>query len=106
MFTRRHGLETDKGDLHAGQRANRIPRRVCDVEAATEAAHQDQDQSVQRDHVGDEYISTPGSHHVEIEHSCEGSEEGAAELEGFDPAEEGEHEQENSDGLVIVGTSN
>jgi hypothetical protein len=43
MFAGLDGLETDKGDLHARERADRVPRRVSYVKPAGESTHEDQD---------------------------------------------------------------
>ena len=58
MLAGSDGLETNKGDLHAGKCTDSIPRRVSHVKSAGEPTHEDQDQSVKRDHVRDERVST------------------------------------------------
>ena len=58
MFAGPDGLEADKGNLHTRESTDGIPRRVGDVKPAGESTHEDQDQSVQRDHVRDERVST------------------------------------------------
>ncbi len=76
---------------------------------------------MQRDHVCDECITTcekasiddqpcqirrltPSCDHVEIENGCESAIQRAALFQGFDPEEEGKHEEEYSDGFVVVGS--
>ena len=97
------GLEADEGDLHTGECPNNIPGGVTDVKLVVESAHQSENQGVQRDHVGDEHVSTPSGDHVEVEHAGEHAVERAAVLHGFDPEVEGEHEEEDGDGFVVVG---
>ena len=48
---------------------------------------------------------TPSSDHVKVEERGECSEESASRLQGFDPSVESEHEQEDRDGFVVVGSS-
>ena len=77
---------------------------------------------MERDHVCNECITTwvelitrygnkilkkhtPGSDHVKVEYSGDGTEESTSELESLDPGIESEHEEENSDGFVVVGAS-
>ena len=51
-------LETNEGNLHAGECTDGIPRRVSHVKSAGESTHEEQGQSVERDHVRDESVST------------------------------------------------
>lgn len=51
-------LEADEGDLHTREGADCVPRRVRNVESAGVAAHENEDHGVNRDHVGDERVST------------------------------------------------
>ena len=45
---------------------------------------------------------TPSCNHIKIEQGRKGAIERAALLHSFDPEEEGEHEEEYSNGFVIV----
>ena len=58
MLASPDGLETNEGDLHAGKCTDGIPRRISHVESTGESTHEDQDQSVKWNHVGDESVST------------------------------------------------
>lgn len=58
MFTCADRLETDKGDLHACEGTDRVPGGVCDVEPARVTTHEKENECVERDHVGDEDITT------------------------------------------------
>jgi len=60
---------------------------------------------VKRDHVGDEDVSSPSCHHVEVEERCTDSPESASVLESFDPEVESDHQKEDGDGFVIVRPS-
>jgi hypothetical protein len=51
---------------------------------------------------GWEIERTPGSNHVEVEHSSESAKESAPDLQGADPEEESDHKEENGDGFIIV----
>ena len=65
---------------------------------------------MERDHVRDKGVATPGGDHVKVEEGSDGTEKGATLLEGLDPSEKGEHEQEDGNGFVVVragdGTGN
>jgi hypothetical protein len=76
---------------------------------------------MQRNHICDEGIATyihsiqpmahesvrvkrtPSGYHVEVEHSSKSAEKSTSLLQRFDPAEKGEHEEEDGDGFIIVG---
>ena len=118
MLARAHRLESDERHLHASKRTDGIPCRVSDVKTARVATHDDEREGVDGDHVRNEGVSTygngqpaifkylslrtPGGHHVEVEERGERAKECATKLEGLDPQIEGEHEQEDGNGLVIV----
>jgi hypothetical protein len=51
-------------------------------------------------------LLTPRSHHVEVENGGNSSKERAPLFQGFYPAKECEHEEENGDCFVIVRPSN
>ena len=55
---------------------------------------------------GDEGVATPGGDHVAIEEGTEGAPQHGAELEGLDPEVEGEDEEEDGDGLIVVAAGN
>ena len=57
MFARSHRLEADERDLHTGQGTDRVPRGVRDVQTAAETTHEDQGQSMKRDHVRNKRIT-------------------------------------------------
>ena len=95
-------LETHERDLHGGEGAESIEARVRHVKARAESSHEDQHEHVQRDHVGDKNVATPGSNHVKVEQgSCNTPQRGAI-LERLDPKVEGHHEQKDGDGFIIV----
>jgi hypothetical protein len=96
------GQEANEGDLHTCERTECIPRSVADVEPRAVPAHADQDESVQRQQVGDEDVSTPGRDHVSVEQRSHCAPEHGAELDRLDPQVEGEDEQEDGNGLVVV----
>ena len=57
---------------------------------------------MQGNHIRDEYITTPSSDHVKVEQTaCDAPERGAV-LHGLDPEVEGDHEQEDGNGFVVV----
>jgi len=104
MLTGADRLETNEGDLHTRKSPNSVPGRVPYVEAVREPAHEYEDESVQGYHVRNKHVSTPSCDHVEIKYCSDGTEQCAPLLQGFNPAEEGEHEEEDGNGFVIVGT--
>lgn len=53
-------------------------------------------------HVGNKDITSPSGHHIKVEHCTECSPKCASELQCLDPKIEGEHEQENGNGLIVV----
>jgi hypothetical protein len=99
------GQETNKGNLHAGQRSKSVPSSVADIQPWAEATHADKHKGVQREQVCDEDVSTPCADHVSIEESCQASPHNASDLDGLDPQVEGEDQEEDSDGFVVVTTS-
>ena len=96
-------LETDEGDLYTRKSPNNVPGGPY-VEAVRELAHEHEDKSVQGYHVGDEHVSAPCCDHVEVKYCSDGREQCTPLLQGFDRAEEREHEGQNGNGFVIVGT--
>ena len=54
-------LEAHEGDLHTGKSSNGVPRGVSNVESVGETTHADKHERVQRDHIGDEDVSTCGA---------------------------------------------
>ena len=56
MFAGSNGLEANKGDLHAGKCTNSVPGRVSHIKLAGELTHEEQNQSMKRDHVCDERV--------------------------------------------------
>ena len=61
MFARAHRLESNERHLHASERNDGIPRRVSDVKTARVAAHDDEREGVDGDHVCNEGVSTYGN---------------------------------------------
>jgi hypothetical protein len=120
MFASTYGLETDKRHLHTCKRANSIPRGIAHIEAVCKAAHQSESKSVQRDHVRNECVATcdvfispplnvlnggsptPSRNHIEIKQGCKGAIKRTALLHGFDPEEEGEHEEKDGNSFIII----
>lgn len=60
MITVADRKEADKGNLHAGKSAQRVPGRVADVEARAVSAHAEEDKDVEGEQVCNEDVSTPG----------------------------------------------
>ena len=54
---------------------------------------------------GDEGVTSPGGNHVSVEESAEGTPQHRPLFQRFDPKVEGEDEQEDGDGLVVVAAS-
>jgi hypothetical protein len=99
------GQESNKGNLHAGQRSKGVPSGVADIQSRAETTHADQHKGVQRQQVGNEDVSTPCADHVSVEESCQTSPHNASNLDGLDPEVEGEDQEENGDGFVVVASS-
>lgn len=98
--------KANKRNLHAGKRSQCIPCRVTDIEPCAVTAHADQNKGMQRKDTCDEGISTPGGHHVSIEQCAQSAPKHGAKLQSLDPEEEGEDQEENCDGLVIIAACN
>ena len=58
-----------------------------------------------REKTSDESISTPGSHHVPVGERTESSIKHGTKLQSLDPEVEGENEEENGDGFIVITTS-
>jgi len=101
-----HGLKADERHLHRGEGTNRVPAGVGDIEPGRKAAHEDEHKGVQRDHIGNEDVSSPRCDHIEVEDGGNGAVECRTLLHGTDPGPECEHEEEDSDRLVVVGSGN
>ena len=54
--------------------------------------------------VDDKDVASPGRDHVEVGQSCPGGPVDGAGLDGLDPQVVGEHEGEDGDALVVVGS--
>jgi hypothetical protein len=106
VVTVANGQEADKGNLHTGKRSKRIPGRVADVQTRAVSAHAQQDKDVQGEQVGDEDITTPGRDHVSVEQGGKGTPHDRTLLDTLDPEIEGEDEQEDGNGLVVVTACN
>lgn len=98
--------ESNERNLHTSQRAKRIPSTISDVDSWAETAHENQDENVQWDQVGDEDVASPRGHHVAVEQRAKSAPECGAELDGFDPEVEREDQEENGDSFVVVGSRN
>lgn len=105
VLGRLDGLETDEVDLHGEQSSEGVDRAVGDVEAAREAAGDQQREDVQRDQVDDEDVASPRGHHVEVGQRAHGSPEERAGVDRLDPAVVGEDEGEDGNAFVIKRTS-
>lgn len=70
MLASLDGAEADKGNLHAGQRAKRIPSRIADIEPGAVSAHADQDKGMHRQQASNEGVTSPRCHHVAIGESA------------------------------------
>lgn len=97
--------ETNKGNLHTGKRAEAVPGGVRDVQPRAVPSHTDENECVQREQVGDKDVSAPGGHHVTVKQSSQGSPSHGTQFQTLDPQEEGEDQQEDGNGLVVVTTS-
>jgi hypothetical protein len=104
MFRCADGLKPDKGDLHGGECSEGIVRTIRDVETGRVTTHEEQDKGVEGEQVCDEDVSSPCGDHVKVKEGGESSPKGTSCFEGTDPEEEGEHEQENGNGFVVVGS--
>lgn len=100
------GQETNKGNLHARKRAERVPSGVADVQTRAVSAHAQQDKDVQREQVGDEDVTTPCRDHVSVEEGSKGTPHDGTLLDTLDPQVEGEDEEEDGNGFVVVTASN
>lgn len=105
MVTVADGQETDKGNLHARKRAQRVPGGVTDVKTRAVSAHAQQDKDVERKQVGNEDITTPGRDHVSVEERSESTPHDGALLDALDPEVEGEDEEEDGNGFIVVTSS-
>lgn len=106
MVTVADRQETDKGNLHACKRAQRVPGGVADVQARAVPAHAQQDEDVERKQVGDENITTPGRDHVAIEQGTQSAPHDGTLLDTLDPEVEGKDKEEDGNGFVVVTSSN
>lgn len=104
MLAGLQGQEADEGDVVAGQGTDGVPGCVANVQPGAVTAHDEKGQGVERQQVGDEGISTPGCDHVAVEEGGSSTPEHRAELQCLDPEVEGENENKDGDGLVIVAT--
>ena len=100
-----HRLEPNKADLHGQQSAKSVHGAVGDVDAVAEAASNHQDQHVERYHVDEEHIASPGAHHVEVGNAAKGSPVDFASLHAFDPQVVGEQHAKYRNGLVVIAAS-
>ena len=106
MVTVADGQEADKRNLHACKRAERVPGRVADVQTRAISAHAQEDKDVEREQVGDEDVTTPGRDHVAVEEGSKGAPHDRSLLDTLDPQVEGEDEEEDGNGFVVVTASN
>lgn len=97
--------EVDEGNLHSAQQSDNVPGGVCNVDPTAISSSQAKDKSVQGDQVGNEGIATPGSGHPVVEESAQRSPHHRSLLDGLDPEEEGEDQQEDGNGLIIITAS-
>lgn len=67
--------ESNKRNLHTGQRSQRVPGSVTDVETSAVSSHADKDKGVHGQQASNEGITAPRSHHVAIEKGTEGTPE-------------------------------
>lgn len=99
------GQEANEGDLEAGHRSEGIPRRVRDIEPGAVPSHADQHESMEGQQAGDEGVSSPRGHHVAVEEGAESAPKHGALLQSLNPEIEGEDQEKDGDGLVIVAAS-
>lgn len=104
MLARSDGLETYKWNLHTGQRSNRIPARIPNIKSARKTTHKHKRQRMERNHIRDKRITTPGSDHVKVENRRERAEKGRTLLERANPEIKRKHEQKDGDGFIVVGS--
>lgn len=103
MVTALNRQEAHKRNLHARQSPQRIPRRIAHIQPRAEPAHADQDESVQRQQIRNEHISTPGRNHVPIKQRRQRTPHNTALLDRLDPQIKREDEQEDGNGFIIIG---
>jgi hypothetical protein len=96
------GQETDKRNLHARKRAERIPRSIADIKPRAIPSHANQYKSVQRQQVSNEDITAPRRHHVTVEERGQRAPEHGSILDCLDPQEEGKDQQKDGNGLVVI----
>jgi len=58
VFRGEEGKEADEGNLHRGESTDGVERRVGGVKASVVSTHEEEDEDVEREHVGDESVST------------------------------------------------
>lgn len=97
--------EADERNLHAGKRAERIPRTVANIETRAVTTHADQYECVQGKQVGDEDVTAPCRHHVSVEKRSQCAPEDGSVLDCLDPEIEGEDQQKDGNGLVVITSS-
>ncbi|KAH3668312.1 hypothetical protein OGAPHI_002066 [Ogataea philodendri] len=98
--------EPDKRNLHGHQGSQRVPCAVGCVDFVVEPAHQQEDEHVQRNDVGDEDVSTPSTDHVEVEDGGQRAVEHRTCVDGLDPEEERDQQQGDCNCLVIIRSGN
>jgi hypothetical protein len=60
MLARSHRLEADERNLHTGKSTNGIPGRISNIEPVSETTHEDENKSMQRNHVRNECVTAFG----------------------------------------------
>lgn len=102
MLATANGEETDERNLHTRKRTQSVPRSVANVQPWAVSSHTDENESVQRQQVGNEDITTPRRHHVSIEQGSAGAPEHGSVLDSLDPEVKGKDEEEDGNGLVVI----
>ena len=65
--------ESNEGDLHRGDKSDDKEGVVGDVDPLRESSHQEEHKHVEGDEIDDEDVASPGGHHVEVGHGCQGT---------------------------------
>lgn len=97
--------EVDEGYLHNTQESDRVKGGVSDIQPVAVPARNAEHKTVDGDEVVDEGISTPRRGHPVVGESAQSGPHDGALLDGLDPEEEGEYQQKDSNGLVVIATS-
>lgn len=106
LFKRLERREADDRDLNGASSANRVEECVGPVQRTGELTVDDEDNRVQTDEVEYKDVPSPGSDHIEVREASKNAKNpGLVVTQGSAPEEEGHTHGSNSDGLVVVASS-